>query len=187
MRQDFDQNPCKPMLTLPLYINFKKNVNRRELLITEFMQITINLSKKQFERLLKIAYLGEWMINANRDNPLKEYEEIDDLIFSLAGQFGLEKYYTHEPRDGNRYYPSRIFEEGTDVRKFHEVYDEETFWDELIDRLGERDFYRHYAKNELRAMTQKERFIKVYEFIDRWEEEINKNGIEKLGVVENKN
>jgi len=146
------------------------------------MQITLDLNKKQFERLLKIAYLGEWMINASRDNPLKEYEEIDDLIFSLAGQFGLEKYYTHEPQDGNCYYPSRFFEEGTDVHKFREKYDEETFWDELIDRLGERDFYRRYSEKEILAMTQKERFIKVYEFIDKWAEEINKNGIERLKI-----
>ena len=35
------------------------------------MQITLNLDKKQFGRLLKIVYLGEWMINAHRSgNPI---------------------------------------------------------------------------------------------------------------------
>lgn len=146
------------------------------------MQIILNLNKKQFERLMKVVYLGNWLMNANRDNPLQAYEEIEDIIFSLAGRFGLEKYVVHEPGDGRRYYPSRIFEEETDVDRFHEKYDEQTFWDELIDRLGERDFYRHYSKDKILQMSRDERFEKLCEFIDKWVDEINENGIERLEV-----
>lgn len=147
------------------------------------MQTTLNLNKKQFERLMKVVYLGNWLINANRDHPIKEYEAIEDLIFSLAGKFGLEKYVVHEPGDGSRYYPSRIFEEETDVDDFHEEYDEQTFWDELGDRLVHRDFVRKYGIKAIQNMTREERWTKLAEFEEYWANEINNHGIERLEIM----
>ena len=156
--------------------------------MTEIEQkINIELTKAQFLALLKAVYLGNWMANANRDgsqeNPHKEgYEAIEDFIFSHAKQFGFSEYVDDEDATEGKFFPTRKFEEETDVHELHEEYDEETFWDELIDRLGERDFYRHYSKDEIQKMSRDERFEKLYEFIDKWVEEINKNGIERLKI-----
>ncbi|MFH1938305.1 MAG: hypothetical protein ABIJ60_02100 [Patescibacteria group bacterium] len=135
-------------------------------------QIKISFTKKQFEILLKLVYLGNWMANANRtgalDDPMKkEYEEIDNYIFSLAKQFGLDEYVDDEDAADNRFYPTRKFEEETDVNQLHEEYDEEIFWAEIIDRLGDRDFFQHYSKKEIKKMSREERFKKIYEFIDK--------------------
>ncbi len=152
----------------------------------------IELTKEQFLVLMKAVYLGNWMANASRtggkDDPhIKEYEEILDYIFSLASRFGLEKYVDHEEKDGDRYFPTNEFEEKTNVHKLHEDYDEETFWDELPERLGDRDFYRMYSKDDWKKMTQDERFLKLQECIIKWEEEIDNNGIERLEIVDRKN
>ena len=137
--------------------------------------------------MLKLVYLGNWLANAQRDgspeNPQKEeYEKLEDYIFSFAKQFGLDEWVDDENATEGNFFPTREFEEGTDVQELIEEYDEETFWDELIDRLGDRDFYRQYSKDEILKMTQKERFEKLYEFIDKWTDEINENGIERLGI-----
>lgn len=147
----------------------------------------IEFTKEQFEALLKLVYLGNWLANANRDgsaeDPHKEeYEKLEDYIFSYAKQFGFGQYVENEEAEKGKFYPTRIFEEKTDIQELIDEYDEETFWDELIDRLGERDFERHYSKDEIQKMTQEERFNKLYEFIDKWEEEINENGIERLEI-----
>ena len=152
----------------------------------------IELTKEQFLTLMKVVYLGNWMANANRtggkDDPnVKEYEEISDYIFSLASRFDLEKYISHEAEDGDKYFLTNEFEEKTDVKRLHEDYDEETFWDELPERLGERDFYRMYSKEDWKKMTRDERFIKLQECIIKWEEEVDNNGIEKLEIVDRKN
>jgi len=152
----------------------------------------IELTKEQFLTLMKVVYLGNWMANANRtggkDDPnVKEYEEISDYIFSLASRFDLEKYISHEAEDGDKYFLTNEFEEKTDVHRLHEDYDEETFWDELPERLGERDFYRMYSKEDWKKMTRDERFIKLQECIIKWEEEVDNNGIEKLEIVDRKN
>ena len=149
---------------------------------------SIEFTKEQFLVLMKTVYLGNWMANANRDGSpeyphIKEYEVIEDYIFSLAPQFGFEKYMDHEPRYGDRYFPTGLFEEEIDVNKLHDEYDEETFWDELSERLGERDFFKKYSKKDLEKMTKDERYIKSIECEIAWEEELENNGIERLGII----
>lgn len=150
-------------------------------------QIKIGFTKEQFFVLLKAVYLGNWMANANRDGSAedphkKEYEAIEDYILAFAKQFGFDEYVDDDDATKGKFYPTRKFEEETDVHELHEEYDEETFWDELVDRLGERDFHKHFSKNEILKMSQDERFEKLYEFIDKWADEINENGIERLEI-----
>jgi len=159
--------------------NMKKTANK------------IELTKDQFRALLRLVYLGNWLVNANRDGStndprLEEYETIEHYVFSFAKRFGFGEYVDDEEAEKGKFYPTRLFEEEIDIQKLIEEYDEEIFWDELIDRLGDRDFYRHYSKNEILKMTQEERFEKLYEFIDKWVDEINENGIERLKTNEDK-
>lgn len=147
----------------------------------------INITNKQYLALLKVVYLGNWMANAQRDGSpedkrIEEYENISDFVFSLAPQFGFEKYMSHEVSDGDRYFPTMIFEEETDVHELHEEYNENAFWDDLCEKLGERDFRKKYSQKEIQNMSDDERFAKLYECIDAWDEELVKNGIERLEI-----
>lgn len=148
---------------------------------------SIELTKKQFEVLLKIVYLGNWMVNAYRTKDIKkDYENIESLIFSLAPKFGFAKYMDHEQSDGARYYPTGYFEEETDVSKLHDEYDEENFWDELAERLGERDFFEKYSKGEIEKMSRDERFTKMYECIDAYSDELERLGLERIRIKKKK-
>ena len=52
----------------------------------------INFTKKQFENLLKLVYLGEWMANAHKtDDIIEKYREMLFYVFSFAEEFGFEK------------------------------------------------------------------------------------------------
>lgn len=150
---------------------------------------SVEFTKEQFFTLMKAVHLGNWVANAIRigtkDDPKKEeYEKIEDYIFSLAKQFSWDKYVDDDDMDEGRFYPTRQFEEETDVQKLLEDYDDEIFWHELPDRLGERDFYKKYSRKDWGKMTRDERFLKMQECIIKWEEELEDNGIERLGVEE---
>jgi len=148
-------------------------------------KIPVEFTKKQFLALMKAVYLGNWMANAQREDNLKEdYEEIEDYIFSLAPKFGFGEYMDHEPSDGGKYYPTRKFEEGTDVDFLHDEYDDDNFWDEICDRFGERDFEKKYTKKEIKEMSVHERMDKLYECINKWGEEFNDHGIDRLEIKE---
>lgn len=143
----------------------------------------INLTKKQYESLAKAVYLGNWMANAQRtgqdgDPHIKEYEEIADFVYSFAKDFGFPDDFEAglEFSDGE--------EELPEAAQLHEEYDEQSFWEELPDKLGERDFYRKYTEEERNKMTAEERFLKVQECIIKWEEELEEYGINRLEIKE---
>jgi len=141
----------------------------------------INLTKKQYETLAKTVYLGNWMANANRtgqerDQYMKEYEEIMDYIFSLAPQFGFPKTFEHDLECDEH-------NKTTEVNRLHEEYDEQNFWEELPNILGERDFFRKYSEEERMNMTQEEHFTKMMECIIAWEQECEEYGIDRLEII----
>ncbi len=145
---------------------------------------SILFTKKQFKSLLKVVYLGNWMANAFRtDDTHKDYESIEDYIFSQAPKFGMDKHVDHEATDGDRYFPTNTFEQGTDVHKLHEEYDEETFWDEMAERLGEKEFFEKYTIDEIKKMSQSEYFSKLIECVDKIEEELELHGLDNLKRV----
>jgi len=144
----------------------------------------INFTKKQFENLLKLVYLGEWMANAHRtDDVIKKYQEIMFYIFSFAKDFGFEKYVDDENVGDGKFYPTRLFEEDTDINKIHDEYDDNTFWDEIIDRLAKRDFVKKYGVDKIKKMSREERFNKICECEEKDADEVEKNGIDRLEIV----
>lgn len=148
----------------------------------------IILTKKQYFALLKTVYLGNWVANAIRDDSdsgkrLDEYDVAESTIFSYAKQFGYSQYIDDEFANEGKYYPTRVFEDKTEVMALIDEYNEDTFWDELVEHLAERDFKKQYNRAEARAMSQEEHINKLYEFIDKWAEEINANGLDNIGII----
>ncbi len=148
----------------------------------------IDLIKEQYENLIKLVYLGNWMINSVRleDGRIKKYDDIEQYIFSFAKNFGLERYVEFDQKY-NQIFPTREFEEDQELEQYEEEYDNEVFWQELSNRLGSRDFLKRYGQETIKKMEQKERFLKEQEFIIQYEEEFEKHGIDRLGIVANKN
>lgn len=144
----------------------------------------IKFTNDQYLALMKVVYLGNWMANACRvDNMKKDYEAICDHIFSFAPKFGLAGFMDHETTDSGRYYPTRAFEEETDVHELHDEYDEETVWDELAQWLGERDFFELYSEAEIIAMSRDEHLTKRSECVAVYNKEFEEHGIERVRIA----
>ncbi|PIZ74793.1 hypothetical protein COY07_00120 [Candidatus Peregrinibacteria bacterium CG_4_10_14_0_2_um_filter_43_11] len=146
----------------------------------------INITKKQYALLIKMLYLGDWMINAIKlpDDRNREVDEFFSYILSFAKEFGMEDM-TDE--DEGEFSASRELDEDDLVQESMEAYNEETFWDELIDRLAERDFHRKYSTAEIRAMKDWiERAGHTDEFRDKYAEEFEKNGLDRLEIADGK-
>ncbi|EKE11221.1 MAG: hypothetical protein ACD_15C00115G0001, partial [uncultured bacterium] len=149
--------------------------------MTENNKINVQLTKKQYGNLLKLVYLGNWMVNAIRtDDKFKEFNFLESYIFSYAQEAGLEKYVDDEPVGDMKYFPTAEFEELVD--HFKEEYDEDVFWEELADRLGERDFLRKYGEDKIKKMGKDERFYKRYEFIDKYGDELYEHGLDRIEI-----
>ncbi|MFH1453663.1 MAG: SEC-C metal-binding domain-containing protein [Armatimonadota bacterium] len=141
----------------------------------------IKFTKEQYEALIKMLYLGNCVINGIHADRIKEFDEVENYIFSFAGNFGLENYVDFD-RKYNRFFPSRQFEENAEIMKYEDDYNNETFWEELIDRLGDRDFIKKYGMEAIEKMGWEERFVKQQRCADKYAKEFETNGIKSLTI-----
>lgn len=96
----------------------------------------LELTTKQFRRLLDMAYIGNWILNSTRgDNRFKDYDDVESLLFAKAREEGMGV--LAEDWQGE-VVPSRAFAEGG----IHEAimeYENNVFFDILAEDLARRD------------------------------------------------
>ena len=142
------------------------------------MQIT--LSQDQYEKLLHLVFLGNWLVNSYRGNErLETYDKLAEDVMSFAPAAGLKDRVEFDEFEG-RYYPSRKLDE--EMRKFWEEYDEDVFWNMLIDGLAERDYRRQHGEDDLEGMDLDEYDKKLEPYLKKYEKEINDHGLDRLEV-----
>ena len=96
----------------------------------------LELTTKQFRRLLDMAYIGNWILNSTRgDDRFKDYDDVESLLFAKAREEGMGV--LAEDWQGG-VVPSRAFAEGG----IHEAimeYENNVFFDILAADLARRD------------------------------------------------
>lgn len=149
----------------------------------------IELTKKQYWNLMRGMYMADWMANAICEQGMKEDDGIKEArnhIFSFAKEMGYEDFVDYDEKSG-KYYATFDLDDEPSTRKLIERYNDDTFWAELAERLGDRDFFKKYTREEIKAMSDEDRFMKRMECEIVWEEEFEKYGVERLEVEEGKN
>ena len=96
----------------------------------------LELTTKQFRRLLDMAYIGNWILNSTRgDDRFKDYDDVESLLFAKAREEGMGV--LAEDWQGE-VVPSRAFAEGG----IHEAimeYENNVVFDILAEDLARRD------------------------------------------------
>ena len=96
----------------------------------------LELTTKQFRRLLDMAYIGNWVLNSTRgDDRIRDYDEVESLLFAKAAREGmpvLTEMYRGEA------VPSRAFEAGG-IHEATVEYETNVFFDILAEELARRD------------------------------------------------
>ncbi|MFH1347143.1 MAG: hypothetical protein ABIH22_00450 [Candidatus Margulisiibacteriota bacterium] len=148
--------------------------------------IKIHLTKKQYEALVKMVYLGNWMINGirYRGEEIQIFEEFEQYIYSYYREAHLEKYIEYA-KEYDKYFPTKEFEMNSDVEKYRQEYENENFWDELLHKLARRDFMRKYGESNIIKMSIEERIEKEHPFIEKYDDELVKNGVDRLEISDN--
>ena len=96
----------------------------------------LDLTQKQFRRLLDMVYIGNWILNSTRgEERFRDYDEVESLLFARAALEGMPS--LAELYEGE-IIPSRAFAEGG----IHEAiieYENNVFFDILAEELARRD------------------------------------------------
>jgi len=142
------------------------------------MQIT--LTKEQYEKLMELVYLGNWMANSYRgDERIEDYDRAAEHILSFAPSAGHQDRVEFDEFEG-RYFPSRKLDE--DLKPLVDDYDDDVFWNVLIDRLAERDLVRAQGEEAVDKMDWEEYSRNLEPYLKKYEKEIDESGVEHLEI-----
>jgi len=98
--------------------------------------MNIELSSKQFRRLLDLVYIGNWILNSTRgDQRFRDYDEVESLLFARAALEGMP---TLAELYQGEIIPSRAFVEGG-IHEAIAEYENNVFFDILAEDLARRD------------------------------------------------
>ena len=133
--------------------------------------MNIELSEKEFRRLLDLVYVGNWVLNSARgDDRFEDYDQLQEKMFSLAPQHGMnslvQRWYGH-------IFPSQAYEDGG----IHEAiadYEDAVFFDILAEELARRDLGL--------VDSDPEDFTELNARIDEYLDEFDRNGLNAVNV-----
>lgn len=96
----------------------------------------LELTPKEFRRLLDMVYIGNWILNSTRgDDRFEDYDHVESLLFERAAREGMTSL---AERYQGQIVPSRAFSEGG----IHEAiidYENNVFFEILAEDLARRD------------------------------------------------
>lgn len=128
----------------------------------------IELSTKEFRRLLDLVYIGNWVLNSNRgDDRFADYDAVESKLFGLCkgGMSVLTKLYNGVP------VPSRAFAEGG-IHEAIGLYEDTAFYEILAEELSRRDM--DYAE------ITEENYEEIMERMNEYMDEFQLSGVEHL-------
>ena len=133
--------------------------------------MNIELTDKEFRRLLDLVYIGNWILNSTRgEDRFEDYDLLQEKFFAICAKNGMrqlvETYMGH-------YFPSKAYEEGG----IHEAiadYEDAVFFDILAEELARRDMLvENLSQDDLGELASR---------MDDYMDEFEKNGIDNLCI-----
>ena len=91
----------------------------------------IDLTAKEFRRLLDLVYIGNWVLNSTRgEDRFQDYDDLESKIFALSPALSEEWEGTSVP--------SRAYTEGG-IHEAIAYYEDNVFYEILAEELSRRD------------------------------------------------
>ncbi len=133
----------------------------------------IELSNKEFRRLLDLVYIGNWILNSTRgDDRFEDYDRIESKLFGLCRGTGMQALV--EQWDGQAV-PSQAYTEGG-IHEAIAYYEDNVFYEILAEELSRRDM-------EYPDITD-ENYDEIVTRMDRYMDEFESSGVDHLVLEE---
>ena len=136
----------------------------------------IEMSEKQFRRLLDMVYIGNWVLNSARGSDrIRVYDQVESLLFSQCLRHDMP-----DLVDVVRgvAVPSRAFNEGG-IHEAIMAYEDTVFYEILAEELARRDM-------ELEGLTAEtpEGMVDLNRRIDEYLDEFELHGTDHITVTD---
>ena len=123
----------------------------------------IELTNKEFRRLLDLVYIGNWVLNSTRGNDrFADYDNLESKIFAYSPALS-------EPWNGT-VVPSRAYAEGG-IHEAIAYYEDNVFYEILAEELSRRDMnYPEISEENYEEITLRmQQYMEVFQIsgVDR--------------------
>ena len=143
----------------------------------------LKMSKEQFREMLLAAVFYSWVrgyVTEPEGKDYRKYEKLEKYLLQIAQENNLT--------DLVKKFRGELVPSEEIVKRVVETMDEynnEVFWEKLVIYLGQRDFWRSLSP-EARREVEKEEFLPIWinDFYQKYEEEFEKYGVERLEIQE---
>jgi len=131
--------------------------------------VQIDLSTKEFRRLLDLVYIGNWVLNSTRgEDRFADYDNLESKLFGLCKgtpmQILVEDW-------NNTTIPSRAYEEGG-IQEAIAYYEDNVFYQILAEELSRRDM--GYAE------INEDNYEEVVRRMEGYMGEFQRSGLDRL-------
>ena len=141
-------------------------------------QLQLGITAEQFAEILRLAYLGEWLVKSQHDSEHQDEGATQALQVLLALASKLSPDAVGQDEETGRYFVREELARSWQERHVGD-YDDHIFWQELAERLAERDL-----AEELGLVTDgldlEEHAAKLRELRERYWRELDQHGIERV-------
>ena len=133
----------------------------------------IELTNKEFRRLLDLVYIGNWVLNSTRgDDRFGDYDHVESKLFGLCAGGGMQALV--EAWNGT-FVPSRAFAEGG-IHEAIAYYEDNIFFQILAEELSRRDMaYADITPDNYDDLTER---------MNRYMDEFERSGVDRLVLEE---
>jgi hypothetical protein len=140
--------------------------------------VNIQLESDDYRKLVELAFLGEWLINAQHDDEHQDddAERVLGSLLSAGPMDGVDK-----DEETGEYFISTEWVE----RLYDEYildYDDHVFWDELTERLAARDL-ADIRGTSIESVNRDDDLLELKPLEERYREELEAHGVERLHLT----
>jgi hypothetical protein len=139
--------------------------------------MNVSLQPDEYRKLIELAYLGEWLINAHHDAEFQDDQAGAALqaLLKAGHTEGIDK----DAETGEYYLKSDWVEKLYDAYILD--YDDHVFWDELTERLAQRDLakQRGVSPDEI---NRDDDLLELRPLEERYHRELEEHGVERLDI-----
>ena len=144
----------------------------------------IEFSKPEYRTLIEMLYLAEWVLTAHDEQPDPDkarYHLLCQKIYASAKAMGCDALIENS-KQSRAYVPTQKLEDLESVRNALETYNGENFWEELIDRLLERDMTAMLPAMAKEPSSPEEYWELAGPIEERYATEFSTNGVRRLRI-----
>ena len=129
----------------------------------------IQLTTKEFRRLLDLVYIGNWILNSTRgEDRFQDYDNVESKLFDLCRTNGMHALV--EDWEGTSI-PSKAYAEGG-IHEAIAYYEDNFFYEILAEELSRRDM-------EYPDITE-ENYDEIVSRMDQYMAEFQASGVDNL-------